>query len=183
LSILYATITLRKGQSSNFIRLIDSRPEIASYVRTICLTTPHDHVVRVLSECTRIVNIACWVFLLTRLFYLVETYQPRRLSTSLTYLIGLYPPFDHPFFSNITHLELTDSWGIWVNWVALQELPRLTHIALDFQGDMESSVLLVGTLQAILTCKTLKICLLFVDDDVPEKFPHTGPLPLLSRNK
>jgi hypothetical protein len=36
---------------------------------------------------------------------------------------------------------------------------------------MESGVVLIGTLQAILTCKTLKICLLFVDDDVPEKFP------------
>ena len=107
--ILYATIALRKGQSSNFIRLIDSRPEIASYVRTLCMThaTPHDHVVRVLTECTHIVNIACWVFLLTQLFHLVETYQPRRLSTSLTYLIGLYPLFllQHNTSNSPTHVE------------------------------------------------------------------------------
>jgi hypothetical protein len=83
-------------------------------------------------------------------------------------LFGLnaQPDFSHPFFSNVTHLEFTDLWEIWVDQLeGLRELPRLTHLALDFAGIPNDGLELIDTLQAVLkSCKMLQILLLLIQE-------------------
>ncbi|TFK64713.1 hypothetical protein BDN72DRAFT_846332 [Pluteus cervinus] len=64
--------------------------------------------------------------------------------------------FGHPLFRNVTHLELTNICeGAWSpRWCGLAQLPRLTHLAFDFEFN---DVVIEGCLDE---CQSLRVLVL-----------------------
>lgn len=80
-----------------------------------------------------------------------------RLSTNIDRLFGFSRTADfcHPLFANITHLEITNPCEEWEkNWCGLALIPKLTHLAFDFEF---YEGVIVGALEE---CKSLELLVL-----------------------
>lgn len=150
-----------------FLYTISVRPPsfFASNVRSLCI--PGDIATwdaeRILTVCQGVINLACWPMGGKPLFPLISTLRPERLSINTSGLFGMntHPDFRHPFFQNVTHLEIVD-W-LWTSWSGLELLPRMTHLALDLDNYNES---VVARLRRILeSCRSLLVCLCLAPSD------------------
>ncbi|KAJ7147652.1 hypothetical protein C8R43DRAFT_528213 [Mycena crocata] len=172
--LIYQTVTLSdQSVCQKFLRTLDSRPAqfFADNVKSLCV--PGDieprAAQRVIKACQGVVNLAIWLPLQDPpLFPLVSSLRPKRLSVNVHALYGPdagshQPDFTHPFFSNVTHLELVD-WLDWATHLNIDHLqPHLTHLALDFDLYTEGST--VRLCEILASCRSLVICLGLVSDD------------------
>ncbi|KAF8898465.1 hypothetical protein BD779DRAFT_1666310 [Infundibulicybe gibba] len=144
------------------------------YVKKICLhRVPRNAAAKILSYCHPNASLAYWSTpdhsdttgndLATLLNS--GTFQPSRLSTYISHLFkGTTLNFRLPFFQNITHLDVTDShfssyWGVFEQ-AGFRQLPRLTHLALEFRDYLGQSEI---DLALATSPPTLKVCLLWMD--------------------
>ncbi|KAJ6566587.1 hypothetical protein B0H19DRAFT_1374097 [Mycena capillaripes] len=66
----------------------------------------------------------------------IEIIRPQRLSANMKKLFGGDPDFTHSLFSNITHLDISDVFGLtWEVWHKLAVLPRLTHLSFNYSDE------------------------------------------------
>lgn len=118
---------------------------------------------RILTVCQGVVNLACWAMGGAPLFPLIDGIRPKRISMNTSGLFGLntQPDFLHPFFQNVTHLEIVD-W-LWTSWSGLELIPCLTHLAVDLDNYNAS---VIARLRRILNCcESLRVCLCLVPTD------------------
>ncbi|KAF7371120.1 hypothetical protein MSAN_00747200 [Mycena sanguinolenta] len=168
--LIYDTVILSDEEICNkFMRTLDSRPPqfFADNVRSLCV--PGDVgalcTMRVLKACQGVVNLAIWLDKPqdTPLFPFISSLRPTRLSVNMhgLYGSGCKPDFKHPFFSNITHLELVD----WLTWAAYigSLSPHLTHLAVDFDLHLQDSETRLRDVLA--SCQSLVVCIALVSDD------------------
>jgi hypothetical protein len=98
---------------------------------------PRANVDRILSVCTRIINLALFngdsdVSVIPY----IERIRPQRLSANMRVLFGGEPDFTHALFSNVTHLDISDTFGLeWEPWNKLAQLPRLTHLLFNYSDE------------------------------------------------
>ncbi|KAJ7434898.1 hypothetical protein B0H11DRAFT_697459, partial [Mycena galericulata] len=162
--LLYRTIAVTHSQpmqgypifsSKYLLSAIRSKPAsfFHDHVRNLLLhSAPHYAIAGILSVCTEADNI-CIPDLPDSMLPSIVKLRPRHLSTSLESLLDRLQP-SHPFFSRITHLDLTAAPyrysippGI---WSSLSRLPHLTHISFDAVSFLAICSLLLET------CKSLK---------------------------
>ncbi|EGO22469.1 hypothetical protein SERLADRAFT_409958 [Serpula lacrymans var. lacrymans S7.9] len=163
--------TSRKATVDGFLYAISRKPAdfFARHVKILILSyLKQSQITRILSVCTGVVSLGCWTGCNAQLgrFIARSPLRPRRLSTCLenTMAMNEDPDFGSPFYRNVTHLELDDSWSRWMTWApAFALLPRLTHLALSFTFPVQIGNMLLDALRQILGgCKTLELCVLFL---------------------
>jgi hypothetical protein len=170
--IVYEVVKLNpQEKSGHFIRTMDIKPSnfFARRVKNVCIpyNIPVQQAIRILSVCTSVDNLACWIRAWNQpeLFSTMKTLRPRHLSVHLQSLLGECgkPDFSDPFFSKVTHLRLVDEWWSWIDWSGFGLMPSLTHIALDCS---EPDIQLGFAIHQILEeCKSLKVCLVVVSKE------------------
>jgi len=139
----------------------------ADNVKSLCVPGDIDPLgaERVLKACQGVVNLAIWLLRpqATPLFSFVSSLRPTRLSINIHGLYGSQcePDFGHPFFSNVTHLELVD----WLEWATYIDhlSPHLTHLAVDF--DLYSDGSATRLRDILASCRSLVVCIALVSDD------------------
>ncbi|KAJ7483342.1 hypothetical protein FB451DRAFT_1234162 [Mycena latifolia] len=169
--IIYETVTLSNQDiCDKFLRTLDSRPAqfFMDNVKSLCVPGDIEPLVaeRVLKACQGVVNLAIWLPPQhAPLLPFVCLLRPKRLSINVCALYGsgCEPNFAHPFFSNVTHLELVD-WAGWATSIHIEHLfPHLTHLALDFDCFTEGSTTRIHEILA--SCRSLVLCLGLVSND------------------
>jgi len=140
---VYGVVILNRPRTAlKFLRTLDSKhlDFFVDYVKTICLGRgiSVQHAVHILSRCTGIVNLACWIipdsYSTAVLAPIISRLGLRRLSLNQKALPGLdqYQPRDCTLaFRSITHLDIVNHWALW-STSGLAALPRLTHIAFRY---------------------------------------------------
>ncbi|KAJ7231717.1 hypothetical protein B0H12DRAFT_1146251 [Mycena haematopus] len=168
--LIYDTVVLSDEEICHkFIRTLDSRPAqfFVDNVKSLCVPADVDafSTARVLKTCQGVVNLAIWLVEPqdTPLFPFISSLRPTRLSINVhgLYGSGCKLDFEHPFFSNVTHLELVD----WLAWAAYIDYlsPHLTHLAVDFDLDLQGSETKLRDVLAC--CRSLVVCIALVSDD------------------
>ncbi|KAJ7863169.1 hypothetical protein B0H13DRAFT_1095684 [Mycena leptocephala] len=169
--LIYETVTLSDQKiCDKFLRTLDTRPAqfFTDNVKSLCVPGDIELIdaERVLKACQGLINLAIWLPLQDApLFPLVGSLRPTRLSINVHALYGSHcePDFEHPFFSNVTHLELVD-WLDWATYLHVNYLsPHLTHLALDFDLYTEGSAERLRDILA--SCGSLIVCIALVSDD------------------
>lgn len=134
----------------------------AKHVRHLLLgySVCGDEVSSYLSQCTHIHDLALWAHQTgTECADLLGKISLRRLSANLEQLLGPTLDFSHPLFSEVTHLEITNRCFSWEKWSGLALMPKLTHLALDFEFDP-------GVVEGVLgNCQVLQVLVLVYDLD------------------
>ncbi|KAJ6568408.1 hypothetical protein DFH09DRAFT_1313856 [Mycena vulgaris] len=169
--LIYETVTLANQEiCDKFLRTLDSRPAqfFTDNVKSLCVPGDIEPLgaKQVLKACQGVVNLAIWLPLQDApLFPVVSSLRPKRLSINVYALYGSKsePDFAHPFFSNVTHLELVN----WLDWATFMHIdylfPHLTHLALDFDCYTEGTTARIREILA--SCRSLVLCLGLVSDD------------------
>ncbi|KAJ6485535.1 hypothetical protein C8R45DRAFT_275506 [Mycena sanguinolenta] len=168
--LIYDTVILSDEEICHkFMRTLDSRPAqfFAENVKSLCVPADVDALctVRVLKACQGVVNLAIWLVQPqdTPVFPFISSLRPTRLSVNMYGLYGseCKPDFEHPFFSNVTHLELVD----WLAWAAYIDSlsPHLTHLAVDFDLNLQDSE--TRLCDVLASCRSLVVCIALVSDD------------------
>jgi hypothetical protein len=121
---------------------------------------------KILAVCTGLTDLRVWPNTPSPVAHFVVTssIRPTHLSFSAEHLAknSRVPDFGLPFYQELTHLELHDTWGQLINWAPnFAMLSQLTHIALVFGfpfccGSIASYGL--GTILA--NCSKLEVCVL-----------------------
>ncbi|KAG6820205.1 hypothetical protein H0H93_004055 [Arthromyces matolae] len=174
---LYEIVTISNSKiCKSFLCAVESRPPsfFAATVKSLCIPgdIEAEHALRILSVCQGVINLAYWInsyHTLTRTssqshFSVVSTLRPLRLSINTAGFFGpaMPPDLTHPFFSQVTHLEIVD-WP----WPAISTkfelLPSLTHLALDLDGYDQFTINQIRNL--FESCKRLRILLCLVTDE------------------
>lgn len=173
---LYSTITLSTPElCQRLLYTIDTRPPsfFAEHVKSLCVPgdISADDAFRVLTVCQGVVNLAYWIDRLSRSnvphfhathFHAISSLRPKLLSINVGGLFGSSESLDftHPFFSQVTHLEVVD-WQFSSMTMSLELLSSLTHLAVDIE-DMND----MDHLRRIFNdCKRLRVLLCLVKDD------------------
>ncbi|KAF9461089.1 hypothetical protein BDZ94DRAFT_858482 [Collybia nuda] len=166
--IIYETVTLSNDIiRARFCRTIDNRPRsfFVEHVKSLCIPGDIDPMVagRILSTCQGVVNLAYWIEVGPPFFSKIASLRPKRLSINIRGLFGEGPPdFAHPFFRNVSHLELVD-WPWMGDSTGLALLPHLTHLGVDL-NHYDSSI--INRLRHILqSCGSLLVLLCLVPSD------------------
>jgi hypothetical protein len=157
----------RSGEVDQFLHTLRSRPPnfFASYVKTLVLTSVVNakQAARIMSVCTGVVNFASSVPC-TTLVPTPNSFHPQRLSINLGSRQVADPDFSLPLFANVTHLEIVTKGTSWSGWSGFENLHRLTHLAVSFQGDAR-----LGTLdvlhQILASCSSLKVLVVIAHND------------------
>ncbi|GLB43218.1 hypothetical protein LshimejAT787_1301190 [Lyophyllum shimeji] len=174
-SYLYDTVTLAsRTVCDRFLYVVGVRPPafFVATVKSLCIPgdiAPED-ALRVLEVCKGVVNLAYWITVCirpSRYFAAISSLRPERLSINAGGLFGreVPPDFTHPFFEQVTHLEVVD-WP----FVALSSvpsrfelLPSLTHLAVDVDRYDES---IINQLRSVLkACPRLRVLLCLVPNE------------------
>ncbi|KAG5642160.1 hypothetical protein DXG03_003544 [Asterophora parasitica] len=175
-SYIYETVTLSPTQvSEGFLYTINSRPPsfFTANVKSLCIPGDihPDAALRVLTVCQGVVNLAFWISDYRPTpppFSAIASLRPQRLSLNTGGLFGrICPDFTHPFFEQVTHLEVVDWPGMLISGSHFQLLPALTHLALDLD---QLDELVIKQLRLILeTCERLRVllCLVRYAVDIP----------------
>ncbi|TFK61899.1 hypothetical protein BDN72DRAFT_882943 [Pluteus cervinus] len=134
------------------------------FVRHLLLgySVSNTETIKFLSSCNHLRNLALWTPNIgPHCLDWLDEMPLERLSTNLSRLFTDLTPttFLRPFFSQITHLEITNTCSGWEKWCGLSILPSLTHLALDFFFDPE---VVEGCL---IHCQKLKLLVLVYDSD------------------
>ncbi|TFK68745.1 hypothetical protein BDN72DRAFT_841437 [Pluteus cervinus] len=167
-TFIYETVTLSTiAICERFLYTMKQRPLsfFVAHVKSLCIPgdIPPSDAEKVLVVCQGVVNLACWPMNGPPLFHLVSDLRPKRLSINTSGMFGVNvpPDFRHPFFQNVTHLEIVD-W-LWCSWSGLEFIPCLTHLALDLDNYHDG---VVDRLRQIMSsCRTLAVCICFVPSD------------------
>jgi hypothetical protein len=131
----------RLGEVHQFLRTLASRPPgfFATYVKTLVLTSAVNatQATRITSICTGVVNLTCSVPSPTLLPCMDGLKHLQRLSIIARGRRIAEPDFTDPLFANVTHLEIIADGDTWTTWSPqwFSRLPRMTHLALSFEGD------------------------------------------------
>lgn len=173
--IIYNRVALQYGGSESarilegFMSAIKTKPAsfFASYVKTLLLSDiPACIVMEILAVCTGLADLRVWPHtpsVVTR-FVVASSIRPIHLSFSAEYLAahGSAPDFSLPFYQELTHLELHDTWGQLMSWApSFAMLPELTHLAFAFGSPFSCGSIASYGLSAILAnCTKLKVCVL-----------------------
>ncbi|KAJ7123254.1 hypothetical protein C8R43DRAFT_1031978 [Mycena crocata] len=98
---------------------------------------PRANVDRLLSACTGVVNLALFNGDSDpSVIPYIERMRPQRLAANLTVLFAGPPDFTLSLFSQITHLDISDVFGLtWDPWNKLALLPRLTHLSFNYSDE------------------------------------------------
>ncbi|KDR67489.1 hypothetical protein GALMADRAFT_258068 [Galerina marginata CBS 339.88] len=139
--------------------------DVGRFPKHLIIKRPEDEIEALLSSCSNIYDLALWMgtagpHAMSRFLPRIRDLPLTRLSTNLRNLTA-DQILDLPF-SNLTHLDIiafADS--RWSSWAVLADLPKLSHMAIDFpvEDDVVSKLL--------IHCNNLKIMvLLFYDDEI-----------------
>lgn len=96
--------------------------------------------------------------------------RPQRFVTSFSLNFGGFAPeWARPFYSNLTHLVITDDWDDWKMWPDLCKIPRLSHlmIGLSLQRPGARPFAVTSIAKILHDCKNLQV---FVIDDIADQF-------------
>jgi hypothetical protein len=129
--IMYERIILPTDaqRREKLLRSVSMAPDkFATHVKYLCFpfkSSPFD-AVTIMKVCKRVLYFAWWIdSSLSRLNECVTSQQPRRVSFRVQFDTQL--DLSHPFFIDITHLELIVSMPE-MPLMDLHKLPRLTHL-------------------------------------------------------
>ncbi|KAJ6629822.1 hypothetical protein B0H10DRAFT_1985480 [Mycena sp. CBHHK59/15] len=179
--VLYEVVRLYRYRTSiNFLWTIENSAGkplafFSTHVKSLCILfdMPAEHLAKIISVCQGIQNLTTW-FLPdphAQIYFLPDSMlalRPRKLSAWHGVLHSPDPQFWLPFFNNITHLTVVNTWQDWTTWPGFG-LPSLTHLSLDVAfgarvlggGDILS---IARAVDAILTnCAYIQVCALRVD--------------------
>lgn len=156
-----------RSAATQFLYAAQHKPHLSTLVKNLYIhpTVGYWQARGVLSECTTLETLECWVTD-PRLRPLLASQRMKRLSIMLSGLSfdteEVSPNFYEPFYTQITHLHFTDHWSSWTTWSGYQCLPNLTHIAFLYdETSLSNDVAVVGALRHVLaSCPTLIMCLL-----------------------
>lgn len=168
-SIIYETVTLSDNIiCARFTRTIDNRPcsFFTEHVKSLCIPGDIDSSAagRILSKCQGVINLAYWIEVGPPFFSKVTSLRPKRLSINIHGLFGEGPPdFSHPFFTNVSHLEIVD-WPRMKNSTGLSLLPHLTHLAVDL--DRYDTSIIDRLRHTLQSCQALLVLVCLVPSDV-----------------
>jgi hypothetical protein len=157
-----------------FLRTINSESgrRLSAYVQHLGICGNQPIIQLVLEACTSVLNLALWEVDYNLLDSCLtqgqaSSHMLRRLSMSLATSMGsskdsLYQLFGLPVFSNLTHLEVSDPYHTWLQWLiapAFHLLPMLTHLALDCPIEPNEAVL-HRIPDTISKCRSLRVIVL-----------------------
>lgn len=167
-SIIYESVTLSNDTiCALFCRTINDRPHsfFIENVKSLCIPGDIDPIAarHILSICQGVINLAYWIEKGPPSFPEITTLRPKRLSMNTRGLFGeRAPDFAHPFFTNVTHLEIVD-WPWIEDSAGLALLPHLTHLGVDLDH-YDTSI--IERLRHILqSCRSLLVLLCLVPSD------------------
>ncbi|KAG2135422.1 hypothetical protein DEU56DRAFT_858210 [Suillus clintonianus] len=173
--VVYKCVALKYGGSESarvlegFISALKTRPAsfFARYVKTLLLSDiPACYMMEILAVCTGLTDLRIWPHTPSPVTHFVVTssIRPTHLSFSAEHLAarGRGPNFALPFYQELTHMELHDTWGQLMTWAPnFAMLPHLTHLALVFGSPFSCGSVASYGLNAILAnCSKLKVCVL-----------------------
>lgn len=166
--ILYESVTLPSQIACDqFLYTVNCRPAsfFAQHVKTLCISggLSFNDAQKILNVCQGVVNLACWPMTDPPLFSFIVNLRPQRLSINTSGLSGhnVPPKFRHPFWQNVTHLEIVD-W-LWCIWRGLEDIPHLSHLAVDMDYPHEGAV---SRLRYVLDrCVHLQVIVCFAPTD------------------
>ncbi|KAG2043287.1 hypothetical protein BDR03DRAFT_1053002 [Suillus americanus] len=173
--VIYNCVALQYGSSDSarvfegFISAIKTKPAsfFARYVKTLLLSDiPACFMTDILAVCTGITDLRVWPYTPSAVaqFVVASSIRPTHLSFSAEQLAAhsRAPNFALPFYQELTHLELHDTWGQLMAWAPnFAMLPQLTHLAFVFGSPFSSGNIASYALSAILVnCSKLKVCVL-----------------------
>jgi hypothetical protein len=180
--ILYESVTLYdRNNAVQFLSTAEAKPSHTSYVKTLCIhcNVGYWQARRVLSVCTTLNNLACWISE-PRLRPFLANQRLGGLSfmlSGLSYDTEDDPPdFTNAFYSQVTHLHFTDRWVSWVTWTGFHVLPKLTHIAFlyDNTSISDDAKVVNAILDILTTCPSLTLCLLLYTHHLCSAFDSIG---------
>ncbi|KAG1751369.1 uncharacterized protein EDB91DRAFT_1045319 [Suillus paluster] len=172
---IYKCVALKYDNSESarvlegFISALKTKPAtfFARYVKTLLLSDiPTCHVMEILAVCTGLTDLRVWPHTPSPIAHFVVTtsIRPTHLSFSAEHVAAhrRAPDFALPFYQEVTHLELHDTWGQLMTWAPnFAMLPQLTHLALVFGFPFSCGSIVNYVLNAILAnCSKLKVCVL-----------------------
>ncbi|KAJ6563952.1 hypothetical protein B0H19DRAFT_1258480 [Mycena capillaripes] len=166
--LLYGVLTLNSARVAALTRLSNMKPPtfFRDHVRHIYfLSVPNDSIVKILSLCNGVVNVAISPVADRNIPSILETlplkriaispwpYRPRLISTD----------YHHPLFTRITHLDILNwpdrGWGA---WTGLALLPCLTHLSFG----TSPSYIPVTIYRGVLThCRSLEVLALIYESE------------------
>ncbi|KII84550.1 hypothetical protein PLICRDRAFT_57535 [Plicaturopsis crispa FD-325 SS-3] len=145
--IFYGMITLRGFHSASvFQRLLDDRPHIRRYVKTLCLTRmrekgSHPLIVSIIDRCPCLENFAFWSYYVNHSIVKHIMDRPLRRLSLEGYQLTVSPQvlFRERAFQCVTHLDIlkipvTIAGLVQSTW-DFSLLPHLTHLRLGFSQD------------------------------------------------
>ena len=197
--IIYSVVNLHRDKTYRaFLRTIEtsttkSTSFFSTHVKSLCVAYDvSDHRIgRVIHACQGVTSLTFWTVRAPICYQpsqditqILGPLRPRKLSIFLTGILNHFqPPFQAPFFQNITHLSVVNSWEDWSTWSGFDHLSSLTHLSFDISVGpkglcREAARLISGALHEILVkCHHLRVCILiFIFDPAP----HLSAANLLS---
>lgn len=187
--MLYEVVDLQARKNAvQFMESAESKPILASYVKTLRIhpSVGYWQARRVLSVCTMLTDLACWISE-PRLRPFLASQRPGRLSfmpSGLSYATeNSQPDFESSFYSQVTHLHFTDRWELWVTWAGFHLLPNITHIAFVYDDtSVSDDTRVVSAIRGILArCPLLKICVLLHVHTLSPEFDLIDDMRFLAR--
>jgi len=179
--IIYERIDLKFDRARFFLRTLASHAAgettkppafFATRVKRLYIwQRPPDEVTSILSACTGISALAYWPSPSSvpnhhQVITVIHHLRPQRLHTRLNNLLGTKSPdFDHPFFSQITHLEINNTWSTWSSWDGLGSLTSLRYLTLDLSSCQPPFVYenIVNLINRVMShCLGLRVCVILV---------------------
>ncbi|KAG1752784.1 hypothetical protein EDB19DRAFT_1669710 [Suillus lakei] len=176
--VIYKCVALQYGGSESarvldgFISALKTKPTsfFARYVKTLLLSDiPACYMMEILAVCTGLTDLRIWPHTpsLVTHFVVTSSIRPTYLSFSAEHLAahgphGRAPDFALPFYQELTHLELHDTWGQLMTWApSFAMLTQLTHLALVFGSPFScGSIASYGLSTILINCSKLKVCVL-----------------------
>lgn len=172
---IYKSVALKYGSVESarvlegFVSALQTKPALffATYVKTLLLSDiPTCYIMRILAVCTGLTDLRVWPNTPSPFAHFVVTssIRPTHLSFSAEHLArnSRFPDFGLPFYQELTHLELHDTWGQLLSWAPnFAMLPQLTHLALGFGFPFCcGSIPNLGLSTILENCSKLKVCVL-----------------------
>lgn len=198
--IIYKCIVLKyeSGESARvlagFLSALQTKPAsfFATHVKTLLLCDIQTCcIMKILAICTGVTDLRIWPNTPSPVAHFVVTssIRPTHLSFSAEHLTrtSRTPDFSLPFYQELTHLELNDTWGHLISWApSFAMLSQLTHLALVFGFPFCcSSIATCGLGTVLANCSKLKVCVIrymineeelrFWQDSYPD--PHVVLVP------
>jgi len=121
---------------------------------------------KILAVCTGLTDLRVWPNTPSPVanFVITSSIRPTHLSFSAEHLAlnSRVPDFSLPFYQELTHLELHDTWGQLISWAPnFSMLLQLTHLALVFGFPFScGSISSYGLSTILANCIKLEVCVL-----------------------